>query len=78
VARLDHHVPEIEKTAQEAIKQNVRLYNYWANDETMTDLKMRGNDSEQKMWVASDGSVLDSHTRGTWAWVLLEYCTKEE
>ena len=39
--------------------------------ETMEDLRLRGEVDTQTMWVASDGSALDSHTEAIWAWHLL-------
>ena len=41
---------------------NVGLYNYYAEQEIVGDLRLRGEVATQTMWVASDGSVLDSHT----------------
>jgi hypothetical protein len=52
--------------------KDVGLYTYYAAPEVLTDLQLRGESDTQVMWVASDGSVLDSHAGGTWAWVLLQ------
>ena len=61
---------------QEVRESNVGDYNCWTTPEILTDLKMRGKNSEQTMWVVLDGSVLDSHTGGTLVWLLLH--KKEE
>ena len=66
----DKQVEEHEHVEPQPLT-NVGLYNYYADSETMEDLRLRGEVDTQTMWVASDGSVLDSHTGGTWAWHLL-------
>ena len=46
------------------------LYTVYADDITRSDIRLRGQDAKQKLYVASNGSVLDTQHGGSYAWHL--------
>ena len=51
-------------------KTNEGLYTVYAEDTTKSDIRSRGEDPAQTIYVASDGSVLDPQLGGSYAWFL--------
>jgi hypothetical protein len=46
------------------------LYTVYAEHTTKSDIRIRGEDPTQTIYVASDGSVLDPQLGGSYAWFL--------
>ena len=58
---------ESRPEAQQQPKTNVGLYAVYAQDTTKSDIRITGEDPEQTIYVASDGSVLDPQLGGSYA-----------
>jgi hypothetical protein len=61
---------EKEPDVESQHKTNVGLYTVYAEDTTKSDIRIRGEDPAQTIYVASDGSVLDPQLGGSYAWFL--------
>ena len=60
-----------ERTRGGTTTQNkCRTYTVYAQDTTKSDIRIRGEDPAQTIYVASDGSVLDPQLGGSYAWFL--------
>jgi hypothetical protein len=60
---------ESEPEVEQHHKTNVGLYTVYAENTTKSDIRIRGEDPAQTIYVA-DGSVLDPQLGGSYAWFL--------